>query len=198
MAASAASEAASENVTLTTYYPAPSGVYTQMIVTGNAYLGRDGGEVGIGTASPLATFDVEGSSNVLLNAGDVHIGIPGTTAPKLLVASSVQVGFDASACGAGNAGAMRWNTGNTSLEVCNGTSWGAPAAIVHGAWGGSCNPYTGAVTYPATYCANTAWFGGDGAYWFVWGCAPGWTVQQMFGANPGSVTYTSVYTCVAN
>lgn len=43
------SELASESVTLTTYYPAPSGVYNQMITTGNTYLARDGGTVGVGT-----------------------------------------------------------------------------------------------------------------------------------------------------
>ena len=41
MAALAATEVASESVTLTTYYPAPSGVYTQMITTQNTYLVRD-------------------------------------------------------------------------------------------------------------------------------------------------------------
>jgi hypothetical protein len=69
-----AGELASENVTMTTYYPAPSGVYTQMIVTNNAYLARDSGSVGIGTAHPAGTLDVEGSGNVLLNAGNVGIG----------------------------------------------------------------------------------------------------------------------------
>ena len=35
---SLAPELASESVTLTTYYPAPSGVYTTMITTNNTYL----------------------------------------------------------------------------------------------------------------------------------------------------------------
>ncbi|MFI5360848.1 MAG: hypothetical protein ACHQ49_02665 [Elusimicrobiota bacterium] len=52
----AVSEVASESVTLTTYYPAPSGVYLQMIVTGNTYLARDQAlnypsQVGIGVNS---------------------------------------------------------------------------------------------------------------------------------------------------
>jgi hypothetical protein len=42
---------ASENVTLTTYYPAPSGVYGQMITTNNTYLARDGGQVSVGASS---------------------------------------------------------------------------------------------------------------------------------------------------
>ena len=55
---SAVSEVASENVTLTTYYPAPSGVYTQMITTGNTYLARDNGRVGVGTPNPGQLLDV--------------------------------------------------------------------------------------------------------------------------------------------
>ena len=54
-------ELSSESVTLTTYYPAPSGVYTQMITTTNTYLARDSGKVGIGTTSPGANLDVQGS-----------------------------------------------------------------------------------------------------------------------------------------
>ena len=52
---SVASEVASESVTLTTYYPAPSGVYTQMITTGNTWLGRDGGTVSIGQNAAVGT-----------------------------------------------------------------------------------------------------------------------------------------------
>lgn len=33
----------SESVTLSTYYPAPSGVYTKMITTGHTFMARDGG-----------------------------------------------------------------------------------------------------------------------------------------------------------
>ena len=50
----------SESVILTTYYPAPSGIYAQMITTGQTFLARDGGSVGIGTASPQAMLDVRG------------------------------------------------------------------------------------------------------------------------------------------
>lgn len=56
-----AGDLASESVTLTTYYPAPSGVYTQMITTNNTYLARDGGNVGVGTVSPGQKLDVTGN-----------------------------------------------------------------------------------------------------------------------------------------
>lgn len=59
MVFAAAPELASESVTLTTYYPAPSGVYTQMITTGNTYLARDAsssaGQVIIGGGAASAT-----------------------------------------------------------------------------------------------------------------------------------------------
>jgi hypothetical protein len=57
-------ELESESVTLSTYYPAPSGVYTNMITTSNTYLARDGGNVGIGTTGPVAKLDVNGTVNV--------------------------------------------------------------------------------------------------------------------------------------
>lgn len=55
----------SESVTLSTYYPAPSGVYTNMITTGNTYLARDGGSVGIFTTAPAALLDVNGTVRVV-------------------------------------------------------------------------------------------------------------------------------------
>ncbi len=66
---SVCNELSSESVTLTTYYPAPSGVYTQMITTTNTYLARDSGKVGIGTASPGAPLDVFG-----INSGNGQSG----------------------------------------------------------------------------------------------------------------------------
>ncbi|MCX5797456.1 MAG: hypothetical protein NTY77_18345 [Elusimicrobia bacterium] len=51
-------ELGSENVTLSTYYPAPSGVYSKMITTQDTFLATTGGKVGVGTTSPKATLDV--------------------------------------------------------------------------------------------------------------------------------------------
>jgi hypothetical protein len=82
----------SESVTIATTYPAPSGVYTNMITTGNTWLARDGGAVGVGTPNPLATLDVRGS---------VKFRDPADAAPQ---SGWVMTSLD----GAGNAG---WRPG---------------------------------------------------------------------------------------
>lgn len=56
-----AQDLASESVTLTTYYPAPSGIYTKMITTGQTMLARDSGYVGVHTSSPQQMLDVNGN-----------------------------------------------------------------------------------------------------------------------------------------
>jgi len=75
-----AGDLASEAVTLNTYYPAPSGIYTQMIATGNTYLARDGGCVNVGTT---AACDASGRTKLTVmgsSAGQHLVGI-GTTSP---------------------------------------------------------------------------------------------------------------------
>jgi hypothetical protein len=65
---SCSTELASEAITMTTFYPAPSGIYNRMITTGDTVLGRDGGKVAVGmmdfapqTAAPsLRADDVNG------------------------------------------------------------------------------------------------------------------------------------------
>lgn len=71
MLLAAVGELNSESVTLSTYYPAPSGVYTNMITTGNTFMARDPlavapfeSRVGIGTTAPGAKLAVSGSVSV--------------------------------------------------------------------------------------------------------------------------------------
>jgi hypothetical protein len=52
MVLAAAPEISSESLTLSTYYPPPSGAYTQLVGTSNAYIARDAGYVGAGTPTP--------------------------------------------------------------------------------------------------------------------------------------------------
>jgi hypothetical protein len=99
----------SESLTLSTTYPSPSGIYNQLVTTGNSGAvaadttlnrnagntilvpgGNSGGRVGIGTASPQAKLDVNG-------------------AIKLGGASS------------GSAGTMRWN--GSALQIHDGSGW---------------------------------------------------------------------------
>ncbi|MHB2025803.1 MAG: hypothetical protein ACYCPQ_04075 [Elusimicrobiota bacterium] len=77
--AALAVEVSPESMTLNTYYPAPSGIYTNMITTQQTYLARDSGNVGVGTTVPNGKLDVEGVGNVVLNAGRVGVG---TAAPQ--------------------------------------------------------------------------------------------------------------------
>ena len=57
-----APDLATESVTLTTYYPAPTVFYGQLVSVSNAYLAPDGGSnVGIGTTNPTAELDVSNS-----------------------------------------------------------------------------------------------------------------------------------------
>lgn len=65
MMLASAADLSSEKITLSTYYPAPSGVYTQMITTGNTFLSRDGGRVGIGTSTPSSKLHVQGSVRIV-------------------------------------------------------------------------------------------------------------------------------------
>jgi len=61
-----------EEITLTTYYPAPYGDYDELSVSGNAYLAVDSGNVGIGTTNPGAKLHIK----------DGGIFITGTTSPE--------------------------------------------------------------------------------------------------------------------
>lgn len=162
----AARIAGSESYTLEAYYPSPAGVYTNMTVLSNTTLARDGGRVGIGTASPASALSVNGS---------------------------VQVADDAGACTAAKAGAIRWHSGR--LDLCNGSAWGQlQSQPASGTWGGYCDRSTGAASYPATVCAKIP--NGSFHAWYVAGCANGWTARVQTAPNPGSVTYTSSAECV--
>ena len=55
-----AAYAIAEEVTLTTYYPSPRGVYEELRTTQNTWLATEGGRVGIGTASPNEKLEVNG------------------------------------------------------------------------------------------------------------------------------------------
>jgi len=52
-----------EEITLTTYYPAPYGAYEELSTTNNTYLATDSGSVGIGTSSPNEELHIHDASS---------------------------------------------------------------------------------------------------------------------------------------
>ena len=60
-----------EEITLTTYYPAPYGAYEELTTTGNTYLATDSGSVGIGTTGPGSgklAVNVDGTRNLKIRS----------------------------------------------------------------------------------------------------------------------------------
>jgi len=105
----------SETLTMSTTYPAPVGVYNQIITTGNS------------GAVPADTTLARNAGNVLLapptNAGG-RVGV-GTGAPlaKLDVGGTLRVGAFADDPGGGADGTIYYNSGKKTLRVFAG-GWG--------------------------------------------------------------------------
>jgi hypothetical protein len=97
-----ASQLNSESVTISTYYPAPSGVYTNMITTGNTYLSRDGGRVGLGTNAPAEKLHVIGNEYL---SGKLGVGTLPLAALSLAVVGDSGITGKVVVGGGGPAGA---------------------------------------------------------------------------------------------
>lgn len=135
-----ARELQSESVTLNTYYPAPSGVYTQMITTDNTWLARNVGRVIVGSGTPQVKLAVNGNMAVGTYAD-------GVAAPANGLIVSGQVGIGRSTVG-GNArlhvqGYARFdNTGGSCAEanvtegvICSGAfATFVPGLYIDGWW----------------------------------------------------------------
>jgi hypothetical protein len=62
-----------EDVTLTTYYPSPRGVYEELRATNNTYLATQAGNVGIGTTNPTTPSPVGAQATGNLDVHDVYL-----------------------------------------------------------------------------------------------------------------------------
>lgn len=141
----------SESVTLSTYYPAPSGVYTNMITTGNTFLARDGGagtSVGIGTTAPGAKLDVAGLARMqrLTTTGANGLNTADPYAADLTLGSDVGVRHDSSIMMWSAASAMRLRSASDVLYL---NTWNSPAAtynVALAAGVGQTSTFNGPVT----------------------------------------------------
>ena len=59
-----AASLSAEDITITTYYPSPRGVYDELRTTNNTFLATTNGNVGIGTITPQAKLDVAGQIRI--------------------------------------------------------------------------------------------------------------------------------------
>ncbi|PIR19274.1 MAG: hypothetical protein COV48_02905 [Elusimicrobia bacterium CG11_big_fil_rev_8_21_14_0_20_64_6] len=156
MLAGVAEELGADSVTLTTYYPAPSGVYTNMITTGDTYLARDGGNVIVGgtasagpnaiTANKKIWFGTGGSYNVDI-AGVAVLGH--TDVGGLNVKGNMFMNGSLAAIGGG--AYSYWCSGSTNPCPCT-------VLGVH-----TYNPLTGLTACPAGFFKNEYKFADTGA-----------------------------------
>ncbi|MEK6732245.1 MAG: hypothetical protein AABY55_01335 [Candidatus Omnitrophota bacterium] len=81
-----------EDITLTTYYPAPYGAYDELSTTGKTCLATTSGNVGIGTTNPTEKLDMEDG-----NIGDVNTikSKPGSQPLRLQAMGSLLLSADA-------------------------------------------------------------------------------------------------------
>jgi hypothetical protein len=163
----AVGELNSESVTLSTYYPAPSGVYTNMITTGNTFLARDGGaatKVGVGTTAPGAKMAVAGSMSV---GGPYSATVP--PANSLIVSGRIGVGVTAPTQALEVSGSLR-----ISSVGC---------AVADVTQGGVCNGAQYATFTPGFYIEGWSYQNRGGA---VVAQSATTTTNQVLGLHPGT------------
>ena len=122
-----------DTMTMTTYYPSPTGIYQRLTTTARTILARDtgdvimaqgGGKVGIGTTTaPQAKLDLSGTPGAFLpplvtTVQRDAIVAPGTSKPT--------------------AGSVVYNTDAKALEYYDGTAWKSALGAQSGGLYGLC------------------------------------------------------------
>jgi hypothetical protein len=108
-----------EDITLTTYYPSPHGVYQELrskrMAIGDNYINSNYGW------SSTAANPIDADADLVVEG---NIGV-GTIAPntKLDVDGEIKAGNTGLACSGTIAGALRYNNTDNQIEYCNGNSW---------------------------------------------------------------------------
>lgn len=175
MMLAAVGELDSESVTLSTYYPAPSGVYTNMITTNDTFMARDNlpaartdgsgswdSRVGLGLTNPTQKLSVQGNANA---SGRISVGRPvgwgaaGYLAPRetVDVAGNVRVGASTAGVGAcapsttpngACGGYITWTPG----VYVDGVVWSAPPNVI--VLTSALNPPNPVPQTPTYYCCT--------------------------------------------
>lgn len=205
-------ELSTEQLTLTTYYPSPYGVYQELRSTQNAYLAYSGGNVGIGTNAPQGKLHVTGTGNVVMNtSGNMGIGTTNPVAKLHLSGGGNDIIFDPAngvmAVGTTNGSSIyatgvkvaqsnihvQGNENGTWLRV--GDAWGyngiysESGDAVIGSATGRVRIGTGDSQYLGAMCRSVYFAygtGGAGRTSCSNSTPGGWTVVN-FGNNPGRI-----------
>ncbi len=113
----------SENLTLTTYYPAPYGGYVSILTTGQTQLARNAGSVLIGTGVAAAKFHVVGTSRMdgALAVNGAFTLVNGTQANNRVLTSNA-VGLATWAAGGGPILCLWRNYNVGSTTACTSTT----------------------------------------------------------------------------
>jgi len=116
----------SEQITITTYYPSPYGVYKQLLTQ----------SFGVGdnnNSGSLDSGDVPSNSGDMWVAGNIGVGT-NNPAARLDVNGGIKIG-DTNVCNGTTEGTVRYNSATKAIEYCDGANWRRMGGLQ---WGNVC------------------------------------------------------------